>query len=419
VPNRLSTPFLTTLLICAAALSASAPAASASRESREARRAAHQAVRAAREAQRDARQAERAQLRREREELRAARAAERAGDGATKTEGASGEGADVHPAPVAPSAGGPGHATCAISAGPNAHSVTIGEAVTISGKLSCPAPEEASGQNVTVYLHEPGGPPSARTVVSNVTTAEDGSYQFHSAGLTSRSTFLLKGADTPRRARVDVQVDAGISLQGPAASGASLTMWNGHLARSANVADFSGTVEPQAAGTGVALKVRYGNGAWHRVAVTQTDAQGNFSFHHRFRYAGAVSVIAVTRPRGEHRTASPELNYTIVQAQNPALTIGQPTTPPAALAPAPGQTGLAQAPVAPEPTTIAGIASAGGGHTVTLLSRALGSGNFTRVATTVSDASGAYSFTVAPNATTVYEVASGGQHSTPLRIEVS
>jgi len=414
VPNRLSTPFLTILLICAAALSASAPAASASLQSREARRAAHQANRVAREAQRDARQAERAQLRREREELRARRAAERAGHDATQNEGAPGQGGDEHPAPVTPPSSGTGQATCSLSAQPSAHSVTTGEAVTIAGKLSCPAPAEASGQIVTVYEHEAGGPPSARMVVGTVTTAEDGSYQFHTAGLTERSTFLLKAADTPRRARVDVTVDAGISLQGPAASGAALTMWNGRLARSANVADFSGTVDPQAADTGVALKVRYAGGAWHRVAVTRTDAQGNFTFHHRFRYAGAVSVVAVTRPRGERRTASAELSYTIVQAQNPALTIGQPATAPAALAPPPGQTALA-----PEPTTISGIASAGGGQTVTLLSRALGSGHFTPVATTVSDASGAYSFTVAPSATTVYEVSCGGQHSTPLRVEVS
>jgi hypothetical protein len=414
VPNRLSTPFLTILLICAAALFASATAASASPESREAQRAAHQAVRAAREAQRDARRTERTQLRREREELRAAHAAEPAGNDATKTESPPGEGADENPAPVAPGAGGTRHPTCALSAEPSAHHVTAGEAVTISGTLTCPALEEASGQNVTVYQHEVGGPPSARTVVGTVTTAQDGSYQFHSPALTARSTFLLKGAETPRRARVDIQVDAGISLQGPAASGAALTMWNGHLARSANIADFAGTVHPQAADTGVALKVRYAGGAWHRVAVTRTDAQGNFSFPHRFRYAGAVSVVAVTRPRGERRTTSAELSYTIMQAQNPALTIGQSTTAPAALAPPPGQTALA-----PEPTTIAGTASAGGAHAVTLLSRPLTSGHFTPVATIVSDASGDYSFTVSPSATTVYEVASGGQRSTPLRVKAT
>jgi hypothetical protein len=409
VPNRRLTPFLTTLLICAAALSASAPAASASLESREARRAAHDATRAAREAQRDARRTARAQLRSEREERRAARAAERAGHDATQTEAAPGEGAGEHPAP----AGATGQATCAISAEPSAHSVTAGEAVTISGKLTCPALEEASGQSVTVEQLETGGASSTPTVVATVTTANDGSYQFHSTGLNARSTFLLQAADTPRHARVVIQVDAAIGLQGPAASGAALTMWNGHLARAANVADFSGTVRPQAAETAVALKVRYAGGAWHKVAGTRTDAQGNFSFHHRFRYAGAVSVVAVTRPRGERRTTSTELDYTIVQAQNPALTIGQPATAPAALAPAPGQAALA-----PEPTTITGIASAGGGHTVTLLARALGSGHFTPVATTVSDASGAYSFTVAPSATTVYEVSCGGQHSTPLRVEV-
>jgi hypothetical protein len=414
VPNRLSAHFLTAVLICAATLFGSAPAASASRESREAQRASHEASRAAREAQRDARRTQRAELRREREELRAARAAERAGHEATQTEAAPGEGADEPPAPVLPPASGTGRATCALSAEPSADTVTTGEAVTISGKLTCPAIEEASGQNVTVYQHDAGGPPSARTVIATLTTADDGSYQFHSAPLNARSTFVLQATDTRYHARAVIQVDAAISLQGPAASGAALTMWNGQLARSANIADFSGTVQPQAADTRVALKVQYAGGKWQRVAVTHTDAQGNFSFRHRFRYAGAVSVVAVTRPRGERRTTSAELTYTIVQAQNPALTIGRPATPPAAVAPTPGQAALA-----PQPTTITGIATAGGGATVTLLSRALGSAHFTPATTTVSDASGGYSFMVDPSATTFYEVACDGQRSTPLRVEVS
>jgi hypothetical protein len=410
VPDRRLTPFLTTFLICAAALSVATPAASASRESREAQRAAHEASRATREAQRDARRTERSERRREREELRATRAGERARHEATPTETTPGEGADVPPAPVLPPAIGRGRATCAISAESSADSVTAGETVTISGKLTCPSLAEASGQSVTVYQHEIGAASATATVVGTVTTADDGSYQFHSAALKARSRFVLRAADTPPSQRVVVLVDAAISLQGPATSGAALTMWNGHLARSANIADFSGTVQPQATDTGVALKVRYGSGAWHRVAVTHTDAQSSFSFRHRFRYAGAVSVVVVARPGGDRRTTSAELTYTIVQAQNPALTIGQPATAPAALVPTPGQAAIAS-----EPTTISGVASAGPGRTVTL--RALASGHFKPVATTVSDASGAYSFTVDPGETTVYEVTCGKQHSTPLRVE--
>jgi hypothetical protein len=412
VPDRRFTPLLTTFLICAAALSVSTPAASASRESREAQRAAHEASRATREAERDARRTERSERRREREELRAARAAERTGHETTQTEVTPGEGADVRPAPVLPSASASGRATCAISAESSADSVTAGETVTISGKLTCPTLEEASGQNVTVYQHEFGAASAVPTVVGTVTTADDGSYQFRSAGLKARSRFRLRAASTRFSPRVTIEVDAAISLQGPAASGAALTMWNGHLARAANIADFSGTVQPQAAHTAVALKVRYGSGAWHRVAGTYTDAQGSFSFLHRFRYAGAVSVMVASRPRGDRRTSSAELSYTIVQAQNPSLTIGQPATAPVALVPTPGQAVLTS-----QPTTITGIASAGPGRTVTL--RVLESGRFKPVATTVSDASsGAYSFTVDPTATTVYEVTCGRQHSTPLRVEV-
>lgn len=411
--TRLCTPFLTTLLICAAALSISAPAASASRESREsheARRATLQAQRdarrTARQAERDARRSEHAQLRREREELRASRAAERAGHEGTQTEAAPGEGAGGPPAPVLPPAGGRG-AKCAISAETSAHEVTAGEAVTISGKLTCPALEEASRQNVTVYQHEFGAASSRATVVGTVTTANDGSYQFQSAGLKARSRFVVRAADAPPSPRVVIGVDAAITLQGPAPNGAALTMWDGHIARSANVADFSGTVQPQTADTAVALKVRYGGGAWHRFAVTHTDAQGRFSLSHRFRYAGAVSVVVVTRPAGDRRTTSAELSYTIVQAQNPALTIGQPATTPVSLVPTPGQA------VTPEPTTVDGIAQPG--CTVTL--RALTSGHFAPVATTVSDAGGAYSFTVDPGKTTIYRVTCGKQRSTPLRVD--
>jgi hypothetical protein len=376
---------------------------------RQQRKAARLQRREARRAEREARQA-----------TRASRRAERAGGPdtpgeapTTSEERAPSEGQGEAPkgeAGAPGSAGGRG--PCTLSAQASSPQVTAGSTVTISGKLTCPSPLEAGGQEVTVSQRGAVAATSGLAVAGTVITQPDGSYELQSTELTGRSVFIARSPNAQREARVLVTVGGVVDLQGPAATGASLPMGAGKSAGGPAKQTFTGTVAPAEAGRQVALDVRYGSGEWRTVAFTRTDAQGNFSFSHRFRFAGEVSVMASARPRGDVATRSAALSYTIVQAQNPAVTIAL------ALAPA-------QAPLAPadglasgEPVTVAGVATRCAQHTVTLLVRSPAGGSFTAQATMQADATGAYSFTVAPTETTVYAVKCGRSRSTLVRREV-
>jgi hypothetical protein len=374
---------------------------------REQRRTAHLQRRAARRAEHEARQA-----------TRASRRAERAGGSDTSGEaptmpgeGAPSEGHGEAPKGEAGAPGsGAGRGPCTLSAQASSPQVTAGSTVTISGKLTCPSTIEAGGQEVTVSQRGAVAATSGLDVAGTVITQADGSYELHSTELTGRSVFIARSPNAQREARVLVTVGGVVDLQGPAVTGASLPMGAGKSAGGPAKQTFTGTVAPAEAGRQVALDVRYGSGEWRTVAFTRTDAQGNFSFSHRFRFAGDVSVMASARPRGDVATRSAALSYTIVQAQNPAVTI--------ALAPA-------QAPLAPaaglasgEPVTVAGVAPRCAQHAVTLLVRSPAGGGFTAQATMQADATGAYSFTVAPTETTVYAVKCARARSTLVRREV-
>ncbi len=113
------------------------------------------------------------------------------------------------------------------------------------------------------------------------------------------------------------------------------------------------------------------------------------------------------------------LSYTILQAQNPALTIeSNTTTPPATEPPTLGAPALAATPAGAAPTTISGVAAKAANQTVTLLARSQ-AGRFAPVATVTADATGAYSFTVDPSQTTIYEVSAGRERSTQVRVQGS
>ena len=141
--------------------------------------------------------------------------------------------------------------------------------------------------------------------------------------------FLVRTASVRHAARAVVLVDGGVSLQGPAANASSLPMAAGKGAGGRVRQTFTGTIEPAQAGRQVALRVRYAGGEWRTVAFARTDAEGHFSFSHRFRSAGDVKVIAVARPRGTQRSESAPLTYTIVAAQSPAPTLQSPAPAPA------------------------------------------------------------------------------------------
>ena len=286
--------------------------------------------------------------------------------------------------------------------------VTVGETVTIAGKLTCPSAGEAAEQELTVYQQASG----SSSVVGTATTEADGSYRFQSAPINARGVFIVRYSGAPHGARVVVRAAAEVSLQGPAADGAALAMRGGKAAGGSATATFSGVVYPEEPGRLVGLKVSYAGGEWRTVAFTRTDATGRYTFTHSFRFAGDVSVIVGARPRGVLLTKSQPLNYTIVQAQNPALTIQ--SSPPSLAAPDPAADPLAAA----EQTTITGVVVGPPRQTVTLLSRTP-TGRFASVATVASDDAGAYSFTVDPAQTTIYRVVCGKLHSTLVRIEVN
>jgi hypothetical protein len=387
-------------------------------QQREERRAAHQQ----RKADRQAKQATRHE---EREEQRTTRAKEREQRTSARSETTTGPTTGEAPAPTdtkegpaaSPETPVVSRHDCTITVAASAPLLKSGETATLTGKLSCPGDEEgeAGEREVTVYQREARSGGSDPAVAGTVKTAADGTYEFQSAALNGRSTFLVRYAGARHQARVVVQVSSGVSLQGPQPAGAALAMGANAAAGGAAKATFSGAIEPAEAGRQVALRVRYEGGEWRTVAFTRTGPEGQFSFTHKFRFAGAVEIVALAHARGTERTQSQMLAYSIVQAQNPALTIASAPAPVAPVAPlsagdTPPASGAAQ-------TTISGVAAGAPHQTVTLLA-STPNGAFAPVATVESDDTGAYTFTVAPTQTTLYKVRCGKTRSTLVRVVV-
>jgi hypothetical protein len=390
-------------------------------EIRSARKATREAAHEERRAEREARRAAREQARVERYATSEAPAGESSAQQPSESgqgETAGGSGAQTA---LTPRAG------CTITAAASSAEVALGESVTLSGKLLCPAGIEVDGQPVTISEREMGaseevGSTSSTLVPAGSTTiGEDGSYEFHSAALTGHTAFILRTPGARRAARVVVRVNAAITLEGPAASGSALAMSVARLDGGPTRRTFSGVVQPASEDLQVALRVRYGGEEWRTVAYTRTDAEGHYSFSHRFRFAGDVEVLTSARPRGDLLTRSQPILYTILQAQNPALTIQSSAPTPSTTSTQPPSTDPASSPGSTSnagATTISGVASGGANQTVTLLARDF-EGSFAPVATTTTGAGGAYSFDVEPTQTTVYEVACARNRSTQVRVLVS
>ena len=351
--TRLLASAVLTLSLCAIPATASASAApartplahSAQSSQRAQARAERKLQRLARKQQRQAaRQAQRSARKAEREQRHATRVAERAqragaADSTLETP-AQGETPPSEGKSEEPKAGPEGQPAvtshkCTLTAAASAAHVVTGESVTISGKLTCPSATDDGEQEIAIYQHKAGSGQAGAMLAGTATTASDGSYELQSAALTSRSVFLVRNAGVRNAAHAVVLVSAGVSLQGPAASASSLPMGGGKGAGGRARQTFTGTIEPAQAGRQVALRVRYAGGEWRTVAFTRTDAEGHFSFSHRFRSAGNVEVIAVARPSGTQRTESPMLTYTIVSAQSPAPALQSPAPAPAPAPPAP------------------------------------------------------------------------------------
>jgi hypothetical protein len=358
-------------------------------EERSARRAAQRASRLQqREARRTARSRERAERHAARRRLQAPPLSESEGTPPAQSVGTGQQ-------------RGPGQSSgtdvgCHLTAQASASQITVGETVTIHGKLSCANEAGAAEQTITVYGRQRA---SAMSVVGSATTSADGSYEFTSAALTANSTFSVR-ASLDLRARVVVKVGAAVTLAGPPA-GAELAAasHNGHP-RLRNKASFTGTVSPGFEGARVALQVAYvaSGGQWRVAAYGRVDSEGNYSMAHAFKIPGEVSVRTVVHGGRLNAAATSEaLSYDVAQPQNPALTITASADP--------LQYG--------QSVTISGDAAGAAGQKVVLLAQTHGSAP-TAVGQTTTDGSGHYSFSQVPLEASFYRVSTGAATSTTL-----
>jgi hypothetical protein len=365
---------------------------------------------------REAREQERSQRREEREEERTARReareqerAERHGERPAPQAAAPGsEGEGEGRAPEAPSTpAGTGSSAelkhCSTTLEPSAAQVLAGEAVTLLGKLSCPAGTSVAGRQLTVVQREQGGSAADFTTLGTATTEADGSYQLTSSALQANTLFRVRGGG--RGAHASVKVAPLVTLDGPSPSAqlstAGARPFRAHPAR----VTFTGSVDPGGAGARVSLQIAdaAGGGQWHTVRFADVADDGSYAVPHTFRTAGRFSVrVLVHTHRHNVPAASEPIVYEVVQAQNPKLTISSSVNPAAF-----GAT-----------VTIAGVATEAPNQAVTLLARTHG-GKFTPVGSATADGEGHYSFTQTAAQNTVYRVSAGTTQSAVLYLAVT
>lgn len=365
----------------AAILCATAAPAAASPESRAERHAQRAEERASRHAQRlQEREARRA------ERLAARRNSSSSGDGGRAGEsGSAGESTSGTATPHADRG-------CTLTLSASSTHVLAGETVTLTGSVGCPAPGTAAGLSVTIYAR--GDAPAEPAAAQALAPAADGTFTFTSAPLERDTVFLAR--EGRHRARVSVRVAPGITLAlAPAASGAA---GSATAKPRREHAIFTGTVTPAPAHALVALQIHEGS-RWRSVAWAHTASDGSYALAHSFRSPGALELRAIAHTgRGHSLAISEPLDYEAAQPQNTKLTIESSADPVTA-----GQ-----------PVTISGVAAgASAGTAVKLLGRTRG-GLFAVLAEGSTDASGAYSFSVAPVTDTIYRVTDAAAHSTAL-----
>ena len=278
--------------------------------------------------------------------------------------------------------------------------LAAGEALTVTGRLTCDEPGESAGAPVQIFSRSAGTHGSEEA--ANATTGEDGTF---AATVTppEANAYLYARSGRARSPREGVRVLPVVTLAGPA-HGAVLPMSTRH-GRALSPIHFSGTVSPTDAGAKVTLQRErpLGSGAWRPVAVSQVASDGSFAFIRSFHAPGALLLRAFVHRHAHHLPAISEtLSYQVAQANTTALTISlTPETVPYG-----------------EAVTIAGKLAGGEGKTVTLFARA-GGGDFSPVATATTTEGGAYTFTQTPLRNTEYRVVSGTQSSVALRAQVT
>ncbi len=287
-----------------------------------------------------------------------------------------------------------GHCSLSIFAEPR--TITVGEAVEVSGQLNCGI-ANASGKTVTLYQRTPGSP---LKIAGTTPTAAGGVYSFVETSVATNSTFFVRVAGK-RSADRAVAVAPVVTLSGPA-DGSQLRTGVRHEVT------FTGTVSPDDIGAKVVLQreAATANEEWHAIqyghVLPGPGGVGVYSITHRFVFPGDANIRVVVHPQHftfTTRGISNTLSYQISQAENPKLTIN--TTDDAV-------------PYG-SPVTITGILAGGANKVVTLLSHPRQVPGFTAVATAETNGAGEYKFAIAAETrNTYYQVTGEGIKSAVL-----
>jgi hypothetical protein len=274
--------------------------------------------------------------------------------------------------------------------------VTSGEPSLAFGQLSCANATEEANQTVTLYQSSVSSP--GYSVGGTTTTEAEGFYKVPTADLTTNSVFYaaVGGARSVRRS---VKVAAQVELKGPPEGVVATALRTGRH----NMVAFTGKVSSSDGGALVVLQRQNairGN-EWHRIGFGYVNkASDEFTIIHAFVAAGDANIRVVVRG-GDHNAPSPSnvLDYEIVQAQNPQLTIESSANPISY-----GQS-----------VTINGAVAGAPGAPVALLARTALQAGFTKVAEVKTDPSGDYTFPAqTPLASTFYKVQGAGKSSAVL-----
>jgi hypothetical protein len=154
---------------------------------------------------------------------------------------------------------------------------------------------------------------------------------------------------------------------------------------------FAGTVSPADAGNRIVLQRQVGldGDRWRPVDGAFVRADGGYTIVHRFRQPGDRTLRALLLPnRHTLRSPSTPISITVQQLQVDGFTIGSSSTP----------IDFGQS------VTISGLLTGGPSTSLTLFARNELGGRLHPIATSTSDATGAYAFTQSPARNTVYQV---------------
>lgn len=286
---------------------------------------------------------------------------------------------------------------CRVRLAVSPHVVTSGESVLLTGDYICNGAPVA-GQTATFYEHVAGA--GGFNPIGTETTAATGEFTGNASAVVANSSFYAV-VNSARSATRPVRVAPLVTAIPPAPEGTAFLTGFAHRVA------FNGSVSPEDRGAEVVLQ-RESSAVSEEWGVIQqriyVQADGTFSFVHKFGAPGDANLRIVVRPHGRFdvRGVSDVMSYTITQTQNPNLT----------LEPSPRPVTYGQ------PLTLSGITKAGAGAKVVVTSRTFGGVN-TTIGEPLAGAGGAWTLTIpAAVQSAHYSAISGRYHSAQVFVGV-